>query len=194
MATDKVELARRMETARPTDTVRGVIFKVVLELVRERLGPVVADNLQMRFFKRPPIDIFSYPVTDFLKLLYAAADVLEPTFGSPEAAIRAIGAKAASGFFRSVIGKTLTNLVAGSDPKRLFASLPSAYTSTVSYGTREYFQLGDKKVRLVYKGDMMPVQFHEGALAEALVGMNLKGTVTSTAKGYDYLEYVIEWV
>ncbi len=193
MATDKVELARRMEAARPGDTVRGFVFKVVLDLVRERVGPVAADNLQSKVFKRSPIDFFSYPVTDFLQMLYLAADLLERHFGTPEAAIRACGSAAAAGFFRSGVGKSLTNLVGRGDPKRLFANIPGAFVTAVSYGTREYHQLGDKKVRLFFKSDMMPPQFHEGLLSEALIAMAAKGTVTSKPQGPDVAEYIIEW-
>jgi uncharacterized protein (TIGR02265 family) len=79
------------------------------------------------------------------------------------------------------------------DPKRLFANIPGAFVTAVSYGAREYAQLGDKKVRLFFKGDMMPPPFHEGLLSEALTAMAVKGTVTSKPQGPDVAEYLIEW-
>ena len=51
----------------------------------------------------------------------------------------------------------------------------------------------DARYRLFFKGDMMPPQFHEGLLTEALIAMNVKGTVTGTPQGPDVAEYILEW-
>jgi uncharacterized protein (TIGR02265 family) len=79
MPSDKNDLAQRIAICKPEDTVRGFIFKSVYGLVEQRMGNAGVDRLlqQLRVNKLP-VDFFSYPLADFLRLLYTAADMLEP--------------------------------------------------------------------------------------------------------------------
>ncbi|MFL5345537.1 MAG: DUF2378 family protein [Hyalangium sp.] len=189
------ERDRRIRVTPETATVRGLIFNSVFKLVSHHLGENVALEVRSAISKKPLVDFFPYPARDFLVVLYDAAERLaaHPKFGSVEVAINACGAAAVSGFFQSAVGRTLTQIIGRGDPKKLFSSAPTAYGTTVSYGQREYTALSDRRVRLHFRGDMQPVEFHQGLLAEALRAVGFKGQVKATRLGLDEAEYLIEW-
>jgi uncharacterized protein (TIGR02265 family) len=195
MPSDKNDLAQRLAVCTPDDTVRGFIFKSVYHLVEERAGGAAVERMmqQLRVDKLP-IDFFSYPVADFLQLIFLAADVLEPQYGSAEEALRACGASTVTGFFQSYVGNTLLRLVGGgSNPKRALSTVGTVYSTLVSYGSREFVDMGASRVLLTYRGDMQPVYFHEGALFEVLKVLKVNGKVTSNAFTLDHSEYLLEW-
>jgi uncharacterized protein (TIGR02265 family) len=126
-------------------------------------------------------------------MLYTAVDVLEPLYPSLEDAFRACGASTVTGFFRSYVGNTLMKLVGLGDPKRVFSSVDTIYSTLVSYGARSFEDLGENRIRLHYRGDMQPIYFHEGALTQALLVLRGNGKVTGRAVALDYGEYLLEW-
>ncbi|MBM7114071.1 TIGR02265 family protein [Archangium primigenium] len=194
MPSDKNDLVQRVAICKPDDTVRGFLFKSVYTLVEQRVGSSGTDRmLQQLRINKMPVDFFSYPAADFLRMLYTAADVLEPHYASVEDAIRACGGATVTGFFKSYVGNTLMRLVGIGDPKRVFASVDTIYSTLVSYGKRTSEELGDKRLRLHYRGDMQPIAFHEGALREALVVLRGNGTAKGTAVALNYGQYVLEW-
>lgn len=187
------ERDRRIRVTPETATVRGLIFNSVFKLLAQHLGENAAIEVRSTISKKPLVDFFPYSARDFLVVLYDAAERLSPKFGSLEAAINACGAAAVSGFFQSAVGRTLTHIIGRGDPKKLFSSAPTAYGTTVSYGQREYTALSDRRVRLHFRGDMQPVEFHQGLLAEALKAVGCQGQVKATRLGLDEAEYLIEW-
>ncbi|HEX5745978.1 MAG TPA: DUF2378 family protein [Archangium sp.] len=194
MPSDKNDLAQRIAICKPEDTVRGFIFKAVYGLVEQRVGSAGTDRmLQQLRINKMPVDFFSYPAADFLRMLYTAADVLEPQYPTTEDAIRACGASTVTGFFKSYVGNTLMKLVGVGDPKRVFSSVDTIYSTLVSYGKRSYEDLGESRLRLHYRGDMQPIYFHEGALTEALHVLRGNGKATGTAVALDYGQYLLEW-
>ena len=193
MPSNKDEMTKRMALAAPAHTVRGLVFNAVLKLIEKDLGKPAAEALRLPISKRGLVDFFTYPASEFVKLLFVASDLLEPKLGGTDAAIRACGAAAVSGFFDSGVGKTLISIVGRGDPKKLFSNAPTAYSTAVNYGVREYQALGDKQVRLQFHGDMQPIAFHEGLLAEALKAVGCEGTVTGTSSTLEVAEYLIAW-
>lgn len=188
------ECELRMAVTPESATVRGLIFNAVLALVGRSHGDAAAAALRETVSKKAYVDFFSYPARDFLRLLYAAAERLAPEHdGSLEAAIRACGAAAVSGFFQSGVGRTLTQLIGQGDPKRLFSSAPTAYGTTVGYGQRTCTPLGERSVRLHFKEDMQPVEFHQGLLEAALRAVGVQGRVEARAVSLNESEYTISW-
>jgi len=187
------ECTQRMGLAPETATVRGLIFNAVFKLVEQHHGATTAVELRSTVAKKPLVDFFSYPARDFLQVLFAAGERLSPHYGSVEAAIRACGAAAVGGFFQSGVGRTLTTIIGQGDPKRLFSSAPTAYSTAVSYGQRKFSVLGERRVCLHFKGDMQPVEFHQGLLEAALEGVGCQGRVEVRRLGLDEAEYFIEW-
>ncbi|MHA7633333.1 DUF2378 family protein [Corallococcus sp. M7] len=188
------DLEERIALTRPGDTVRGLSFAAVLRLVHQRLGRDAAERLRAPLMQRSPVDFFSYPAVDFLRLLAFASEALQPEFGSRDAALRACGEAIVGTFFESTVGQTLLRLTSGGgDPKRLYGNAPASYSTAVSYGQREYQALGDKRVRLFFKGDLLPVEVHEGILAGPLTALRREGSVRGTERGLGDSEFVIEW-
>lgn len=187
------EREQRMGLATEGATVRGLIFNAVFKLVGKHKGEAVATELRARISKKALVDFFSYPARDFLEVLYGGAELLAPEYGSVEAAIQACGAASLSGFFQSSVGRTLTSMIGHKDPKRLFSSSPIAYSTAVNYGHREYTALNERCVRLHFRGDMQPVEFHQGLLLEALRAVGHEGRVSARRLGLDEAEYLIEW-
>jgi uncharacterized protein (TIGR02265 family) len=194
MPSDKHDLDQRIAICKPEDTVRGFIFKSVYGLVEQRTGSAGVERLMQQLrVNKMPVDFFSYPAADFLRLIYMAADVLEPQYPSIEDALRACGASTATGFFKSYVGNTLVKLIGMNDPKRLFSSVQTVYSTLVSYGKRSYEDLGPGRFRLDYAGDMQPIYFHEGTLTEAVHAMRGNGKVTGTALALNHAQYLIEY-
>lgn len=195
MPSDKTELAQRIALCKPEDTVRGFIFKAVYGLVESRVGSAGVDRLmvQLRVHKMP-VDFFSYPAADFLRMLFAAVDILEPHFPSVDATFRACGASTVTGFFRSYVGNTLMKLISGGDdPKRALSTVGTVYSTLVSYGAREFRDLGGKRGLIVFRNDMQPALFHEGALTEVLLVLCGRGKATGSTVALNHSEYLMDW-
>ncbi|MET0401894.1 MAG: TIGR02265 family protein [Cystobacter sp.] len=187
------EYTQRVGLAPDNATVRGLIFNAVFKLVEQKLGEASATELRAQIAKKPLVDFFSYPARDFLKVLFDAGERLAPLYGSSQAAIRACGAAAVGGFFLSGVGRTLTTIIGMGEPKKLFANAPTAYSTAVSYGQRKFNVLGERRVSLHFKGDMQPVEFHQGMFEAALEGVGCPGKVDVRRIGLDEAEYLIEW-
>ncbi|RKH64814.1 DUF2378 family protein [Corallococcus aberystwythensis] len=187
------DLEQRLALTRPGDTVRGLSFAAVLRLTHQRLGRDAAERLLAPLMQRSPVDFFSYPAVDFLRLLAFAAEALEPAFGTRGVALRACGEAIVGTFFESTVGQTLLRLTSGGDPKRMYSNAPASYGTAVSYGQREYQALGDKRVRLMFKGDLLPVEVHEGILGGALTALHREGRVRGTERCLGDSEFLIEW-
>lgn len=168
MPADRTDLAARLAQARPADTVRGMFFNNAVAVVKRRApeaaARVVAGQPTFKW-----IDIFSYPVADYLKLAWDCADALEAAHAEPDAdaAFRALGRGAVDIFFASPIGKTLLTLVGG-NPRRLIANYAMAYRSATSYGERTVVWHGERSASLAFRRDFMPASYHEGVVAAAL--------------------------
>jgi len=195
MPSNKTELAQRIALTLPEHTVRGFIFNALFALVSERVGSKAMARLADEVRLKKPVDFFSYPAADFLRLLYSTVDLLEPYSGSVDNAFRACGAATVTGFFESHVGKTLSTLVGRGDPKRAFSSTSTVYKTLVSYGTHDCEQLEGRRVRIVFRGDMQPMLFHEGSLKAALmaVGGGAQGVVEGTARALDHAEFLVSW-
>jgi uncharacterized protein (TIGR02265 family) len=195
MPSDKSELAQRIALTRSEHTVRGFIFNSLLTLVSGRAGSEATARLAEEVRLKRPIDFFSYPAVDFLRLLYGAVDVLEPYYGSLDDTFRACGAATVTGFFESHVGNTLSKLVGRGDPKRAFSSTSTVYKTLVSYGSHDCEPLEGRRVKIVFRGDMQPMLFHEGSLRAALmaVGGGQQSTVEGTARALDHAEFLVRW-
>jgi uncharacterized protein (TIGR02265 family) len=195
MPSDKSELAQRMALTRPDHAVRGLIFNSILTLVSERAGGEAMARLADLVKMKRPIDFFSYPAADFLRLLYAAVDELEPYYGSVDDTFRACGAAVVGGFFASHVGNTLLKLVGREDPKGAFSNTSTIYKTVGNYGSHDCEPLEGRRLRVTFRGDMQPLPFHEGCLKAALVavGGGARSTVQGTARALDHSEFLLEW-
>jgi uncharacterized protein (TIGR02265 family) len=193
-SSDTTELVRRLELVRPVHTVRGLAFNAILALVAEHAGEEASACLSQELGLRRIVDFFSYPASDFMRLLYAAAEPLMPHLGTQQEAIRACGAACLNHFFySSTVGRALAKIMGKKDPLRAFSNTPIAYATLVNYGSHNCEVLGPRQLRLVFRGDMQPASFHEGTLSAALQVTGVQGKVTSTVHGLDHVDFLIEW-
>jgi uncharacterized protein (TIGR02265 family) len=192
MPADRKDLERRLAECKDSDTSRGLNFNRVFDLVREHLGEEAARWCDPQG-KASRTDFFSYPVADYLKVAWNAADRLEARLGSVEAVWTELGRRTVAGFLGSVLGRTIFAM-AGRDPRRIVASGPAGYRSAVSYGERSIEWRGEKAARMVFRRDFMVPQFHRAVMLAALEASEARNPrVEGRATGLLDSEYEITW-
>jgi uncharacterized protein (TIGR02265 family) len=182
MPADRKDLAARIAAATPQDTVRGVVFNAIFSVVREDAGEDATRQVDTAK-KGSRTEFFTYPVVDFLRIIWDAADLLEGKLGSTEAVYYKVGARAGELVAASMLGKTLLALAAGGGPRQLLAHMPGGYRATVSYGERTLTWIGEKHVRYVFTRDFLVPPFHAGVLytgAKVGGGKNVRSTGRQT--------------
>jgi uncharacterized protein (TIGR02265 family) len=139
------------------------------------------------------VDFFSYPVEDYLRVAWEAADRLEARLGSVDAVWGELGRRTVTGFLASALGRTIYAL-AGRDPRRFVAAGPAGYRSAVSYGERTVEWLGERRARLVFKRDFMVPAFHRAVMLAALEASDAKRPrVEARATSLLDSEYDLSW-
>jgi len=189
MPADRSALEQRLAAATADDTVRGLIFNAGFGVVKRFLGEPEAracDPAQTA--SRVPF--FSYPVTDYVRFAWAAADLLEPQLGGTDAVYFELGAAATRDVLGSMLGRTLLSLSAG-DPKELLAQVPAGYRGTVSYGVRAIEWRGLDHAVVSYRRDFLVPPFHCGVLTAALQAIGRRD-VTATGHAVGLLDHDVE--
>jgi uncharacterized protein (TIGR02265 family) len=192
MPSNKNELAARIAITKPTDAVRGLFFRVVFELVDKQGGAEALRQVRTGTLARDMSDLRTYPASDYLTLLYSAADVLEPKLGDQDAVFNACG-RACVRRFSSGPGQVVFGILGKGDPQRLFAQTRVAFSTVVTYGQRDHRPAGPKSCIIAYRGDMQPPAYHVGIFEGALEALGFKGTVTAHKLGIDSVDYEILW-
>lgn len=192
MPADRTDLARRLAECRDSDTSRGLNFNRLFELLREHLGDEAARACDPQR-KAARTDFFSYPVAEYLRIAWDAADRLEPRLGSVDAVFAELGRRTVTGFLSSAFGRTVFTL-AGRDPRRFVAAGPAGYRSAVSYGERTVEWKGEKAARMVFRRDFMPPPFHAAVIAAGLGASEARRPkVVGRATGLLDSEYDVSW-
>jgi uncharacterized protein (TIGR02265 family) len=192
MPADRRDLALRIAQTTPADTSRGLNFNRLFQLVRDRLGDDAARACDPDG-KGSRTDFFSYPVADYLRIAWAAADRLEPSLGSVEAVWEELGRRTVAGFLSSVLGRTLF-AIAGKDARRLVSAGPSGYRSAVSYGERTVRWVGDRHAMLEFRRDFMVPAFHRAVMLTALEASDARSPrVEARAVGLLDSDYDVTW-
>src|SRR5690242_17101184 len=179
MPSNKTELAERIASTRPKDAVLGLFFRVVFELIERLGGPRALRQVRTGSLARDIQDLRTYPASDYLTMLYTAADALEETLGPEDAVFNACG-KACVQRFSSGLGMVVFGILGKGDPQRLFAQTKVAFSTVVTYGKREHHPIGPKGCIIAYRGDMQPPAYHVGIFEGALEALGFKGTVKAS--------------
>lgn len=194
MPVDLHEAAQRIAVCRSDDRVRGLMFNELLALVDRELG---ADAVVLARASLPPdtkyLDLISYPISDFIKLLYATADLLEPIYGTADLAIRACGAVSVDAFARTPSGKLFFGVLGIAGPARLLSQAQTGYTTVVTYGQREFLAKSDTSGVVVMKDDMQPLAYHEGVLEAVLRSLGYDAVVRGRSLSLVDAEYDVSW-
>ncbi len=192
MPADRHDLASRIAAATPADTSRGLNYNSAFGLLRELAGADAARACDP-LGKGSRIDFFAYPIGDYLKTAWAAADLLEGRLGSVDAVFFALGARTVNDHLNSVLGRTLY-AIAGRDVKRMLSNVPAGYRATVSYGERTVEWVGERRARLRYRRDFLVPAFHRGVLQAGVEGMGGKEVeVVARETGFLDAEYDVTW-
>ncbi|BDG04060.1 DUF2378 family protein [Anaeromyxobacter oryzae] len=173
MPTDRTDLERRLAAATADDTVRGLIFNAIFDAVEEHLGKDAAVAIDPTR-KAHRTDFFSFPVSDYLRLAFDAVDRLEPRLGSVDAGFHAIGYRAASNTFGSMVGATLLALSGKDGARTLLSNAAAGYKATVSYGQRRLEWLGPAHARFTFTRDFLVPPFHCGVFQASVEAMGAK--------------------
>jgi uncharacterized protein (TIGR02265 family) len=183
MPADRKDLEARLAAATPHDTVRGVVFNAIFSVVKEHADEVAARKIDVVSGKGWRTEFFTYPVADYLNIIWNAADLLEGQLGGVDPVFYKVGARAAELIAASMLGKTLLALAAGGGARQLLTHMPGGYRATVSYGERTVTWVGEKHARYVFTHDFLVPPFHAGVLAVGAMvggGKNVKATGRQT--------------
>jgi uncharacterized protein (TIGR02265 family) len=192
MPSNKTELAARIAVTKPGDAVRGLFFKVVFDLIEQTGGTEALRQVRTGTLAKDISDLRTYPASDYLTLLYSAADVLEQKLGPQDAVFNACG-RACVGRFSKGPGQVVFGILGKGDPQRLFAQTRVAFSTVVTYGTRDHRPAGSKACIIAYRGDMQPPAYHVGIFEGALEALGFKGTVRAQTLSIESVDYEISW-
>jgi uncharacterized protein (TIGR02265 family) len=159
----ELELKRRLTLATPVDTVRGMSFHTTLDVVRADLGVEAMEQCLEPLKEKSYKSFFTYPVSEYLRLQYAAAWLLSEKHGGFDNAVRRIGAGIAPGFLGSVVGKAFM-LLTKEGPRQLLNNMPVAYRAASSFGEATVHWTGPRSGVLTTKRDFLLYLNHEGGL------------------------------
>ena len=157
------DLESRLAMASPSDAARGMFLNSTVEAVRALGDEELVRRCLEVGGEEKVVDFFVYPIATNLRMVFAAARMLEEKYGSLDAAMRQLGRLAARSFLSSTAGLALQMLSRG-DAKRLVGNLPSTYRATVSFGVRSVVWTGATSGRVTMRREFMPYPFHEGLL------------------------------
>lgn len=187
------ELRSRLSSMPAQHSMRGLFFNSVLEVVRQ-LGDEHAVSECLKACGEPKyLDFFSYPTSTYVELLYTAARLLSPRYGSFEEALRAMGSRTISKFLSSAAGKAL-QLVVERNPQRLLNNIPLVHRMVLRGGECSMNWVGPNGGLLTIQRISAPAPFIEGALQTVFDATNVRGAkVTSRQTAPLDVEFDITW-
>jgi uncharacterized protein (TIGR02265 family) len=179
--------------AKPDDTCRGMFFNGLFDLAQAFGGAEARARCVAVAGERRYVDFLSYPVADFLRTLFTAAELLSPRWGGRDAAFHEFGRRSVDVFLGSSVGRTMLAL-AGHEPKRLLNSYPRACKAALSYGERTVEWLGPQQARMVVRRDFLPTVYVEGALSAVLERSSAQSLeIRGRRVGVLDVDYDIRW-
>lgn len=192
MPVDRADFERRIAACEDSDTSRGLNFNRLFDMVRDHLGEDAARACDPQG-KASRIDFFSYPVSDYLRCAWNAADRLETTMGGLDAVWTELGRRTVASFLSSVLGRTIFS-IAGRDPRRVISAGLSGYRSAVSYGERTVEWRGERAARVRFRRDFMVPAFHRAVMQTALEATEARNPRVE-GRSVDLLdsEYELSW-
>lgn len=157
------ELRFRLSFIEPSNAIRGVFIKGVLEVVQQIGGKAAVDHCMEVLGEKELLDFFNYPMATFLRMTYAAAHFLSDRYGNFEGAMWKMGYQALKNFEVSPVGRSMLMLAHG-EPKRLLESLPATTQAMTAGGETSVLSTGHTSGIYSVKRDFMPPCYTEGAM------------------------------
>jgi uncharacterized protein (TIGR02265 family) len=170
----EMELQRRLSLATPADTLRGLSIDTALETVRTELGDEAMESCLVRCTEKSFKSFFSYPVSEYLNVLYPAARLLSARYSGFDNAVRRISGGFTPSFLSSTVGKAFM-LFTTQGPKHLLNNIPVAFRAAASIKEVSVVWTGPRSGVLLTQKDFLLYLNHEGALMGLFRALRLPG-------------------
>jgi uncharacterized protein (TIGR02265 family) len=188
------DLDARLALASAAHTVKGAPFRsICAELQQSLPASATRDALLVTHKKAAWQELASFPVTDYLRLAFSAAALLEPQAGSFDAAMTLLGFKVSDAFLKSVVGRVAVMMASGKTPLDILAYAPATYAPVSNYGKRTFARLGPGEAVFRVREDYLPAAYHLGVIR---CGMGINGHMpTVEVRSLSLLEcdVVVRW-
>jgi uncharacterized protein (TIGR02265 family) len=187
------ELRRRLSLTRPVDTTRGIFCTSVLDVVRRLGGDELAQGCLEACGERRFVELFSYPMSTWLRMTYAAAWGMSERYGSFREAMWQMGHEGTASLLESSLGRMVLLLV-HKDPVQLMSSLPQVYSMLAKAGRCSVRRPEAGSGVLFLERNFAPPPYTEGALHalfELCTGRKVQ--VSSRMGAALSVEYTVRW-
>lgn len=168
------ELLRRLSLATPTDTVRGFAINNMLGVVQEELGAEAVARCLENCEEKEYTAFFNYPISNHLRVMYAAAWMLSERYGGFDNAVRRIARGFTPGFLASTVGKAFM-VLSQQGARPLFNNIPMAHRAVASFGELHVTWTGARSGVLTTKRDFLLYMNHESGLMSLMHALRLPG-------------------
>lgn len=190
MPADRKDLAARLAAATPADTVRGVMFNAMFDVIRERGSDALARQVDPDGSAKRT-DFFSYPVASYLQVAWDASDALSGV--AFDELLHAFGHRGCAGVLGSRLGKTLIAF-SNASFEGLLRQTANAYRGAVSYGERSVEWVAPRHAKITFRRDFLVPPFHCGVFAAGAAAIGAPNAqVTGTQTGFLEALYEVRW-
>ncbi|MHB8873094.1 MAG: DUF2378 family protein [Myxococcaceae bacterium] len=191
---DLADLDARLRGVSPADKVQGALFNSVLDAVVRFAGPIAEPTVRAAADAGQFDDGVGYSAASFLQLLWKASEVIAPMCTSVEQAFAELGAACLESLLASPLGQGLELVCSQTDGQALLVALVKLLDALCKPGSRKVEGATARSANLLYRGDVLPPQFHAGLLTRALGKLRgAEGTVVFEDRGPAEVSYRLQW-
>jgi uncharacterized protein (TIGR02265 family) len=192
---DMKELELRISGTQPSDELRGLFFAAVESVVLRTVGPLGEPALK-EALENPKawVDQLNYPTSEFLRMLWKAVELLAPQLGGVEETFTSLGHSCMQALVRSPLGRPLEQLSGDGGAQSLAAPLVATLQPMISPGDRKVVKSTESTALVVFKEEVLPIQFYTGMLTaafEKLRGVHIACKWEKTAASR--IEMTLSW-
>jgi uncharacterized protein (TIGR02265 family) len=113
------------------------------------------------------VDSLTYPTAEFLRLLWKAVELLAPHAGGVEETFTLLGDACMKALVRSPLGRPLEQLAGTGEARSLTVPLVATLQPMISPGERKVIGGTEASATIVFKEEVLPIQFYTGMLTAA---------------------------
>jgi len=113
------------------------------------------------------VDSLTYPTAEFLRLLWKAVELLAPHAGGVEETFTLLGDACMKALVRSPLGRPLEQLAGTGEARSLTVPLIATLQPMISPGERKVIGGTESSATVVFKEEVLPIQFYTGMLTAA---------------------------
>jgi uncharacterized protein (TIGR02265 family) len=188
------ELGLRIKSCMPGDTVHGFFFNALFGLTMRLVGTGSDGQLRGALEeKKSFVDALTYPTPEFLRVMWKAVELIGPRVDGVDAAFRDMGVWSMDGLLRSPLGRPVEQFK-GRAPHEILKPLVATLKPMLTPGERVVGPFTGRGGSLIFKGEVLPIQFHAGLVTAALERLcSLQPTVKWEKTAADRVEMALSW-